>query len=97
MVRFQSQMGRREAKGEGNLERSERFHLAVEPVRGVWPERVGPAQPGAEICNVVLLHPRNRSFKPRILKMKPLTKANTPVRWKIFCRQLWHTVTLEQA
>src|SRR5262245_64171694 len=66
---------RREAEGDGDVERRQRLHLPVEPVERIGPEAVGPGEAGPEMLDAEPLEPAHRIGEAMILVMEPLADA----------------------
>ena len=64
-----------EAVRDGDVERFERFHLPVEPGRGIGTVPVGPAQARSQAPDAQLLQPSHRLVQPRVLIMEPLVDS----------------------
>lgn len=74
VVRFQPKVRRSKTKSQRNLKRCKGRQHTVEPCNRIRPERISPAEPGANMTNVVLLHPSHCVVKPRIFEVEPLAE-----------------------
>src|SRR5579871_1905036 len=97
MVRLESEMRRRETQGKRNLKWLQRLHLTIKPVGSAGPERIGPAQAGAQMAHSMIFHPANRVIQPGVLEMKPLAQPHTSISRKPAGGQLGAPVMLQEA
>src|SRR5204863_6730959 len=65
----------RKAERQGDVERFERLHLAVEPCLRVRPVPVRPAQAGTQMSDAEPLQPADGAIEAWILEVKPLADA----------------------
>src|SRR4051812_5745619 len=96
-MRRDSAMFRREAECHGDLEFGQSVHLAIEPIKGVGTEAVGPGQSRSEMCHAKAAHPNRGLVQTMIFVMKPLAESEvTRVLPELVQCGLWRAIFPQQ-